>query len=155
MMRRRRTIIGAGVLVLLMIQLVPRPTKNPPVTQDVAAPPRAESILRRACYDCHSNETRWPWYAQVAPVSWLVVRDVERGRNHLNFSAWDKYADDPETVIRKLCNIDKVIHKGTMPLWYYLPAHAQARLSDADRQLIEDWVMQSIEAEDKREGAQP
>ena len=143
MMRRLTTIIGAGVLVFLMIQLVPRSTKNPPVTQDVAAPPQVESILRRACYDCHSNATRWPWYAHVAPVSWTVVRDVERGRNHLNFSTWDKYADDPETVIRKLRNIDKVMHNGTMPLWYYLPEHPRARLGDADREASRIGSMQS------------
>jgi len=154
-MRLTRTIIGAGALVFLMIQLIPRSRQNPPVTQDIAAPPQVESILRRACYDCHSNETRWPWYAHVAPVSWLEVHDVERGRSHLNFSAWDKYSDDPETVIRKLRNIDKVMHNGTMPLWYYLPEHAPARLSDTDRQVIEDWVMQSIETEEKREGTQP
>jgi mono/diheme cytochrome c family protein len=155
MTRRLRTIIGAGVLVFLMLQLVPMSKQNSPITQDVAAPPQVEAILRRACYDCHSYETRWPWYAHIAPVSWLVVRDVKRGRNHLNFSAWDKYSDDPETVIRKLRNIDRVMHNGTMPLWYYLPEHAPARLSDADRQVIEDWVMQSVESEEKREGTQP
>jgi len=107
--------------------------------------------MRRACYDCHSNETQWPWYARVAPVSWLVVRDVNRGRKHINFSSWDKYSDDPETAIRKLRNLDKVMHNGTMPLWYYLPEHPDARLSDADREVLEDWVLQAIEAEQKRE----
>ena len=150
-MRRIEMIVAAGAVVCVLIQLVPISKKNPPTTQDVAAPPQVESILRRSCYNCHSNETRWPWYAHVAPLSWLVIRDVGRGRQHLNFSTWDKYADDPETAIRKLRNIDKVMHNGTMPLWYYLPMHSLARLSDADRQALEDWVIESIETEEKRE----
>ncbi len=144
MMRRIRWIVAAGAVVFVLIQLVPMSKTNPPITQDVAAPAQVEAILRRSCYDCHSNQTRWPWYAHVAPVSWLVIRDVEHGRKHINFSTWDKYADDPETVIRKLRNIDKVMHNGSMPLWYYLRAHSEAHLNDADRQAIEDWVLQAI-----------
>jgi len=155
MMRRLRTIIGVGAVVFLLLQVVPTSGRNLPITQDVAAPPQVEAILRRGCYDCHSNETRWPWYAHIAPVSWLVIRDVERGRKHINFSTWDKYADDPETAIRKLRNIDKVMQSGTMPLWYYLPKHSEAHLSDADHQVIEDWVIHSIESQEKREGAHP
>jgi hypothetical protein len=144
MMRRIEMIVAACAVVLVLMQLVPMSRTDPPITQDVAAPAQVESILRRACYNCHSNETRWPWYAHLAPVSWLVIRDVDRGRKHINFSTWDKYADDPETVIRKLRNIDKVMHDGSMPLWYYLPAHSEARLSDADRQVLEDWVLRAI-----------
>ena len=151
-MRRITTILAAAAGVFLLSQTIPLARTNPIVTRDVGAPPPVESILRRSCYDCHSNETRWPWYAHVAPVSWLVLRDVKRGRRHINFSTWDKYADDPETAIRKLRNIDKVMHNGTMPLWYYLPAHSPARLSDADRQSLEDWVIGSIDAEEKRKG---
>ncbi|HLI80376.1 MAG TPA: heme-binding domain-containing protein [Candidatus Binataceae bacterium] len=145
-----RAIVAAGAVVCVLIQLVPMSIKNPPISEDVAAPPQVEAILRRSCYDCHSNQTQWPWYAHVAPVSWLMIRDVNRGREHINFSTWDKYADDPETVIRKLRNIDKVMQNGSMPLWYYLPEHSIARLSDADRQALEDWVVQSIESEGKR-----
>jgi len=154
-MRRIEKIVAAGAVVFVLMQLVPMSRSNPPITQDVAAPSQVESILRRGCYDCHSNETRWPWYAHVAPVSWLVIRDVNHGRQHLNFSTWDKYADDPETAIRKLRNIDKVMHNGTMPRWYYLPEHSQARLSDGDRELLEDWILQAIAAEEKREQSQP
>src|SRR2546423_15539812 len=120
----RRPIVSmmvAGAAVCLLIQLIPVSRSNPPITKDIAAPPRIESILRRGCYDCHSNQTRWPWYAYVAPVSWLAIRDVDSGRKHLNFSTWDKYSDDPETVISKLKNIDKLSRNGTMPPWYYSP----------------------------------
>ena len=153
-MRGISTKAAAGATLFALIQMIPISRTNPPITQVVAAPPAVAAILRRSCFDCHSNETRWPWYAHVAPVSWLVARDVNRGRQHINFSTWDRYADDPETVIRKLRNIDKVMHKGSMPLWYYQPLHSPARLNEADRQMLEDWVMQSIEAEDKREGTQ-
>ncbi len=151
MMRRIETIVAAGAVVFVLIQLIPMSRNNPPVTQDVAAPSQVESILRRGCYDCHSNQTRWPWYSRVAPVSWLVVRDVNRGRKHLNFSTWDKYADDPETVIRKLKNIEKFSHNGAMPLWYYLPEHDEARLSEVDRQVIARWVSEAVAAEQKRD----
>jgi hypothetical protein len=154
-MRRIKTIVAAGAVVFALIQLIPMSRSNPPITQDVAAPSPVEAILRRGCYDCHSNQTRWPWYAHLAPVSWIVIRDVDHGRRHVNFSTWDKYADDPETVIRKLRNIDKVMHNSTMPLWYYLPEHSEARLSDVDREVLEDWVLQAIENAGKRAPGQP
>jgi len=154
MARRIKTLFGAMGVVFVLIQLFPPERSNPPITADVAAPPPIEGILRRACYDCHSNETRRPWYAHVAPVSWLLARDIRRGRERLNFSTWDKYADDRETVIRKYRNIDKVMQSRSMPLWYYLLEHDEARLSDADREAIDDWVMKSISAEDRREQGQ-
>ena len=155
MTRRSKTIVGVAAGVLVLIQVYPIPRKNPPITRDVAAPAPVEAILQRSCYDCHSNATQWPWYAHVAPVSWLVVRDVDRGRNRLNFSTWDKYSDDPETVIRKYRNIDRELESRTMPLWYYLANHPEARLSDADRAALEAWVTKSITVEDKQEQSQP
>jgi len=154
-MRRIEKIVAAMAVVFLLLQLIPMTRNNPPITQAVAAPSPADSVLRRACYDCHSNETRWPWYAHIAPVSWLLIRDADRGRKHLNFSTWDKYTDDPETLIRKFRNIDRVMHNGSMPPWYYLPLHSTARLTDADRQIIEDWVMKSIEIVGRQEQRQP
>lgn len=146
--------VAAGAAVCVLIQLIPMARSNPPITQDIAAPAQVESILRRGCYDCHSNETRWPWYARVAPVSWLVIRDVNRGRKHLNFSTWDKYSGDPGTVIRKLKNIDKFSDNGEMPLWYYLPEHSEARLSGADRAVLAKWVSEAIAAAHNREQSQ-
>ncbi len=67
-------------------------TSNPPVTADVPASAAVKGILRRACYDCHSNETQWPWYGRIAPVSWLLARDVREGRAELNFSTWNQYS---------------------------------------------------------------
>src|ERR1700749_1346437 len=81
------------VVVLIAIQFVPVTRTNPPVTNALQAPDAVASILRRSCYDCHSNETIWPWYAYVAPISWLIAGDVNDGRKHLNVSSWGAMTD--------------------------------------------------------------
>jgi hypothetical protein len=83
---KARTAVFSLLALGILIQLIPIRRDNPPATGSVAAPPEVMSILRRSCYDCHSNETIWPWYSRVAPVSWLVARDVHEGRRHVNFS---------------------------------------------------------------------
>jgi hypothetical protein len=134
-----------------LIQLMPVARTNPPISKDISAPAQVESVLRRGCYDCHSNETRWPWYAHLAPASWIVARDVNQGRKHLNFSTWDKYSDDPGTVVRKLKGIGESSASGQMPRWYYLPAHPVARLSGADREVIAKWFADNIVVQEKLE----
>jgi hypothetical protein len=133
-MRRfiKRAALVLAVLFVL-IQLVPygRAHENPPVRQEPKwDSPATRALAKRACFDCHSNETTWPWYAWVAPMSWLVQHDVDEGREHMNFSEWDeeqKHADEaPEMV-----------EEGEMPLWYYLPAHPEAKLTAGEKaQLI-------------------
>jgi Haem-binding domain len=91
----RKWIAGGAVALLVAlgaIQLVPVDTSNPPVTADVPASAAVKGILRRGCCDCHSNETQWPWYGRIAPVSWLLARDVREGRAELNFSTWTSTA---------------------------------------------------------------
>ncbi|MGH7767721.1 MAG: heme-binding domain-containing protein [Candidatus Binatia bacterium] len=83
-------LLGLAVLLLISLSVQVRHT-NPSSKGDVAAPPEINAIFRRACYDCHSNETQWPWYGYVAPISWWIARDVELGRRGLNFSEWDSY----------------------------------------------------------------
>src|SRR6185436_12929985 len=93
--RLRRWMTRAGIavaLAFLALQLVPVERTNPPLKAPLQAPAPVDAILRRACYDCHSNESRWPWYGYVAPVSWLVADDVKQGRKHLNFSDWNEYS---------------------------------------------------------------
>ncbi len=143
-MKRIVRFILAAVAVLAVIQLIGFAPTNPPITRDVAAPPMTEAVFKRGCYDCHSNETHWPWYAQVAPASWLVHHDVTDGRHHLNFSEWDKYILDSGTLIEKLRKIRKTVDRRTMPPWYYAVIHPGARLSDADREAILQWVAASI-----------
>ena len=127
--------VVAGVIVAFAaIQLIPygRNHTNPPVTGEPKwNNAQTRDLSKRACFDCHSNETTWPWYSHVAPVSWLVQHDVDSGRRHLNFSEWNRpqrHAKDAAEQVRK----------GDMPPWYFLPTHPEARLSETERnQLIE------------------
>jgi hypothetical protein len=138
-MRRWITLSGLAVLLALAaIQVVPVETTNPPVTGDVPASPAVRAVLRRACYDCHSNETRWPWYGRVAPVSWLLARDVREGRAELNFSTWNQYSTQQQ--VKKLKESWEEVAEGEMPPWFYLPTHRDARLSADDRALLREWA---------------
>lgn len=131
--------IGIGVLAVLALIQVVRPSRsNPPVTADLQASPEVEQVLRRACYDCHSNETRWPWYSHVAPVSWLLSHDVQAGRKELNFSEWGTLSSSEQAEQRG--GIAESIAEGEMPPWYYLPMHPDARLSAADQSLLSAWA---------------
>jgi len=91
-----RSLLIVCCVIFLLFQFVPVDRSNPPVVADLQAPVDVKSVLQRSCYDCHSNEVKWPWYSYVAPVSWLVAHDVKEGREELNFSEWDRYANDPE-----------------------------------------------------------
>jgi hypothetical protein len=132
-----------GVILFVAIQLVPMTRDNPEVEEEVAAPPAVRDILRRACYDCHSHETSWPWYSFVAPMSWLVVSDVHEAREHMNFSTWNDYDEDERSEL--LEEVWEEVEDGDMPLWFYLPLHPEAKLSDADKQLLQSWVGQMTE----------
>lgn len=127
-----------AVLGLLAIQLVPMDRTNPPVELDVIAPQAVREVLRRACYDCHSHETRWPWYARLAPVSWLVARDVREGRKELNFSTWNRLDAKERAEVRE--EVYEESSEGEMPLWFYLPLHPEARLSAADLTILRGWA---------------
>ena len=100
--------------------------------------PQVASILDRSCRDCHSNKTVWPWYTQVAPVSWWLTNHVNEGRHNLNISQWGKLPPDRQD--RKLRQICDEVTDGQMPLSSYLPMHPAARLSDPDKQALCDWT---------------
>ncbi|MBE7491151.1 MAG: heme-binding domain-containing protein [Planctomycetes bacterium] len=124
-------ILGALALAAVA-QVVPygRNHTNPPVTGEPSwDSPATRELAKRACFDCHSNETAWPWYSHVAPISWLVQRDVDEGRRKLNFSQWDK----PQKEADEAAN---AVREGEMPLWIYLPTHPEARLTDAEKQAL-------------------
>jgi Haem-binding domain len=140
----------AGVAMLLACQFVTVDRGNPPVdpSKDLYAtgtvPADVRAILRRSCDDCHSNETRWPWYSYVAPVSWLVAFDVREGREDLSFSKWGSYSD--ETKEQKLRAICRRVRQGEMPDGKYTLIHRGAHLSDADRQALCRWTDQARKA---------
>ena len=124
-------LLGA-VAFAAAIQLVPygRDHSNPPVTAEPQWDSAAtRDLAKRACFDCHSNETVWPWYSHVAPVSWLLQRDVEEGRSKLNFSEWDKPQKEADEAAKE-------VREGEMPPWFYLPTHPEARLTDAEKQAL-------------------
>ena len=142
-MNRRLLIRMAVVLAaaLVLIQLVPVQRTNPPVAAaEVPAPPEVRAILKRACYDCHSNETIWPWYSRVAPFSFLLERDVREGRREVNFST---LARDPlKRRQRKWMEIPEQVEKKEMPPWFYAAVHPEARLSAADRAALVRWAQE-------------
>jgi heme-binding protein len=139
----RRAWIGLAV-VLVASQLRAVERTNPPVRGDLAAEPAVHELLRRACYDCHSNETRWPWYSAVAPMSWLIAHDVEEGRRRLDFSEWSEYASDPETAAQKLRQVAESVTGGDMAPRYYRVLHSGARLTAEERSLIARWATEEI-----------
>lgn len=128
----------AVVLVAVGIQFVPVDRSNPPVRQEVDAPKDVQAILRRACYDCHSNRTRWPWYARVAPASWLVAWDVHEARKDLNFSEWPVFDFGQQEDL--LGAVAKQMKKGKMPLQRYLWFHPDARLTPGERARLLAWA---------------
>jgi hypothetical protein len=131
--------IGIGLLALLIIlQFVPVQQTNPAERGEFHAPGNLEAILRRACYDCHSHETAWPWYSRIAPISFLLANDVEEGRGQLNFSTWETYNDQRRA--RKLKEIVREVENGDMPPWYYALLHPDAKLSPPARQAIISWA---------------
>lgn len=124
--------------VFLLAQFKQPDRTNPAVKSEIKAPAEIAAILERACYNCHSNETDWPWYSYVAPVSWWVADHVEHARRDLNFSDWPVL--DFEKVEHAFHEIDEQISKGTMPLASYVRVHPEARLSDTDRDALRRWA---------------
>jgi hypothetical protein len=145
MIKRLSIIIGLLILVsvgcLLLAQLVPygRRHTNPPVANEPQwDSPQTRELARVACFDCHSNETVWPWYTNVAPFSWLIQRDVDEGRQHLNFSEWKGL------TARRLSEIPEVIQEGSMPPLQYTIIHPDAVLSSTQKQQLIQGLQNSL-----------
>jgi hypothetical protein len=133
-------VLGAGGVAIQFV-----PVKgigvNPEERYAVKAPPEVLAVLQKACFDCHTNETRWPWYAKIAPGSWLMARDVKKGRAHMNMSEWTD--DDAETRQLDMENAWDEIAEGEMPPWFYkiMPNHLDAILSDKEKELLKGWLL--------------
>ncbi|MGD2079089.1 MAG: heme-binding domain-containing protein [Chloroflexota bacterium] len=133
---KRVVLIGLAVIVggFLLIQLVPygRDHSNPPVVSEPNwDSAQTRELAQRACFDCHSNETVWPWYSNIAPVSWLVQRDTEEGRRILNFSTWGNGGEG-----REPWEAVEVVQEGEMPPATFLITHPEARLTTAEKQAL-------------------
>jgi hypothetical protein len=137
------------VLILIVIQLIPVEQTNPPVTSDIPTSPEMKAILKRACYDCHSNETVWTWYSRIAPVSWLVAWDVAKGREEVNYSTWDQYSAEDQA--EKIHESWETVAEGEMPPWYYTVIHPEARLSYEDRQMLRTWARESPQVKEEND----
>ena len=125
-------VIVGSLLVFGLIQWVPYGHNHtyPPVAEEPAWDSKlTRSLAQRACFDCHSNQTTWPWYTNIAPVSWLTQSDVDRGRRRLNFSAWTGSG-------RGTGDLAEAINRGSMPPFYYVWLHPAANLSPAEKQQL-------------------
>ncbi len=146
----RRIAVGAlaGVMgLLLLIQFIPygRDHTNPPVIAEPAwDSPQTRAIFFRACADCHSNETKWLWYSNIAPASWLITRDVMQGREEFNVSEWGQTDNEGDDAA-------KLVQNGEMPPWFYLPLHPEANLSPVERQQLINGLLATFGGEAEEE----
>jgi hypothetical protein len=128
-------IVLVGIVLLVLIQFIPygKDHSNPPVVNEPNwNSQQTRDLAKAACYDCHSNETIWPWYSNVAPISWLVYHDVAEGRSRFNFSDWQN------SRIREPGELASAVSEGEMPPIQYLPMHPSARLSAAEKTQLAD-----------------
>lgn len=145
-MKKTMIIIVLSLLVLLILaQWIPVDQDNPPVTLDIPTSLEAKMVLKQSCYDCHSNETMWPWYSSVAPISWFLTRDVHEGREKLNFSTWDQYSTKER--VKKLQESWEEVAEGEMPPWFYTALHRDANLSPEEHEILRTWSVGALSHE--------
>ncbi|HYP08000.1 MAG TPA: heme-binding domain-containing protein [Bryobacteraceae bacterium] len=148
------TVRGVALVAAMggALQLAPGPARvNPPVTPShtlqgaTQVPRHVDAMLRRACLDCHSNETRWPWYSYVAPMSWVVVNDITRARKAMNLSEWGPRTEKrPAAAVGQLTAICAGVKQDRMPLPQYVLIHPESRLTPADKQALCEWTAAEI-----------
>ena len=137
-------LIVIGIIVLM--QVIRIDTVNPEAVPEkdflnvTQAPPEVAQMLTTSCYDCHSHHTLYPWYAQIAPVSWFLKKHINEGRKHLNFSTWADYT--PEKQASKKEHIVEELEEKGMPLKSYTLIHSDANLTDDSRQALIEWLKQ-------------
>ncbi len=138
-------IVAVGVLIQFypLDRTVKQVPKSYSILEQEEAPEKIADLLTRACYDCHSNETKYPDYAQYAPVSWYIEYHIEEGRKNANFSRWKKYdADQKEAIVQ---NSMETLEVGSMPLQSYISKHPEANLSQEDRTLLMEWFQSLLD----------
>lgn len=131
------------VAVFAVIQFIRIDKTNPEAKQEndfinFSNPPtEISTIIKNACYDCHSHQTEYPWYSDIAPVSWLLKNHIDDGRRHLNFSTWNEY--DNEKQMHKLDECIEMVKSGEMPMQGYVIMHSEAELSDDQKNYLVNW----------------
>jgi hypothetical protein len=136
----------AGLLVLIQFIPVTYPETAESEEYDLftttTVPDEVGSIIKNACYDCHSSQTRYPWYSYIAPAKWLIVQDVNKGRKELNFSGWDSL--NIRNKIKLLDEIAEEVEEGNMPLPIYTLLHPDGSLNEEERKTLIDWTGQTM-----------
>lgn len=154
-MRRRRSILFAALVgVLLGMQLVQPDAPvavlpgERPMSDQLCVPPEVDALLGRSCDDCHSAETRWPWYSHVSPISWLIAHDVQHGRSNLDFSRWSTDPVLEPTPVQRLTWMCREVREGVMPPPLYLLVHPGARLDEKEKARLCAWTARARRALD-------
>ena len=134
-----RVTILVFFIILLLMQAIQIDKKNPVLEKslEIQAPTEVMEIFKNACYDCHSNQTTWPWYSSIAPASWIINDHVKHGRKALDFTSWESYSQDEKT--KKLKEIYRTVY-ASMPLSSYISMHEKADLTKEQREFIRDWT---------------
>ena len=131
-------------IALIVLQFIKPNTDNPIednskfIKSNLQIPDNVYNQLEKSCFDCHSYRTKWPWYSKISPIVYLLNKDVQGGRKHLNFSTWGDY--NKAKMIDKLEGIVKEVKEGGMPLPIYLPLHPDAKMSESEKKAIVDWA---------------
>ncbi len=139
-MKKLNYVLAALIILFFLIQLIPVNRVNPEfdVEFELEAPVKVKEIIVNSCFDCHSNQTDWPWYSYVAPVSWFVVNHVNEGREHINFSEWLLQIEEKREKIKE--EMIEEIEEGEMPLPGYLMMHSVAELTDDQLLVLKTWA---------------
>ncbi|WP_300672894.1 heme-binding domain-containing protein [Soonwooa sp.] len=141
-----KKVITVLLVAFIMIQFFPIDKTNPEINPQMdfvntKKPPIAiAKIMKTSCYDCHSNETRYPWYADIAPASWFLKNHIDEGRKKLNFSGWATY--EPKSQVHKLDECIEMVEKDNMPLESYILGHSDAKLTPEAKKLLLDYFRQ-------------
>jgi Haem-binding domain len=144
MKKTLKILVAVAFVAFIAIQFFRIDKTNPPINETetleakTLVPENLQLIFKRSCNDCHSNNSVYPWYSNVAPMSWSVAEHIKDGRKQLNFSIWETY--DLKKKSRKLNEICDEVESGSMPMYQYLWIHLDAKLTEEDKKLICDWT---------------
>ncbi len=136
---KKKIILGL-IIIFILIQFVRIDKTNPPINKENdfivmnQTPDDIANILKTSCYDCHSNESTYPWYTNIAPVSWIIIKHINEGREHFNFSTWNLYSSKDQAHILEECAEE--VEEGEMPLKSYILMHGDAKLTDTQKEKL-------------------